>query len=200
MALQTPPIAESDDASPEPRAPRPSGRISAAERRASIAALLADGACIPGDAFAQDLGVSRQVIVQDIAVLRAGGLDIVATVRGYLLAASADPAAVRRVIAVRHGPEDAIAELTALVDTGARVVDVIVAHPVYGELRAELDLRSRRDVQMWAARREETHAHLLSELTDGEHVHTLEADHEQVLDAAEDALRRLQLLVERSDD
>lgn len=149
--------------------------------------------------MAQELGVSRQVIVQDIAVLRAGGLDIVATVRGYLLAPGASPSAARRAVRVRHAPGDAIPELTALVDVGARVVDVIVAHPVYGELRAELDLRSRRDVRLWAERCAETGAHLLSELTGGEHVHTLEADHEPILDAARDALRRLGFLVEPTD-
>ena len=179
--------------------PRPTGRMAASERRASIAHALAEGACVPGDALAREMGVSRQVIVQDIAVLRAGGLDIVATVRGYLLAAPPATSAARRVIAVRHAPERAVEELTALVDTGARVVDVVVVHPVYGELRAELDLRSRRDVQLWAERCAETGAHLLSELTDGTHIHTLEADHEPILDAAEDAIRRLGFLVEPSD-
>ena len=183
----------------EPAPPRSAGRMSSAERRASIGQLLADGACIPGDALARDLGVSRQVIVQDVAVLRAGGLDIVATVRGYVLATSPAPSAARRVVAVHHAPEHAVEELSALVDTGARVVDVVVEHPVYGELRAELDLRSRRDVQLWAERCAETGARLLSELTDGTHVHTLEADHEQILDAAEDALRRLGFLVDPTD-
>lgn len=190
---------EADDV-PVDRPPRTPGRLTAAERRGRIAELLADGSCIAGDALAHDLGVSRQVIVQDIAVLRAGGLDIVATVRGYLLAAGTEATSVRRVAGVQHGPEDAVAELTALVDTGARVVDVIVEHPVYGELRVELDLRSRRDVQLWDQRRRETGARLLCELTNGAHVHTLEADHDAILDAAEDALRRLGFLVEPSDD
>jgi len=178
---------------------RPGGRISAADRRASIAHALEEGACVAGDVLAREMGVSRQVIVQDIAVLRAGGLDVVATVRGYLLAAPSVTSAARRVISVRHAPERAVEELTALVDTGARVVDVIVVHPVYGELRAELDLRSRRDVQLWAERCAETGARLLSELTDGTHIHTLEADHEPILDAAEDALRRIGFLVDASD-
>jgi len=185
---------------PSPAAERSTGRHTAVERRSLIAAALGDGACIAGDALAQELGVSRQVIVQDIAVLRAGGLDVVATVRGYLLAPDAAPTAPRRVIRVRHAPQEAVAELTALVDTGARVVDVVVGHPVYGELRAELDLRSRRDVQLWADRCSATGAHLLSELTDGEHVHTLEADHEPILDAAQEALRHLGFLVGPTDD
>lgn len=178
----------------------PARRLSAPDRRASIAQALANGDCIAGDALAQELGVSRQVIVQDIAVLRASGLDIVATVRGYLLAPAATPAAPRRAVRVRHAPDEAVTELTALVDTGARVVDAIVAHPVYGEIRAELDLRSRRDVQLWAARCLDAGAHLLSELTDGEHVHTLEADHEPILDAAQEALRRLGFLIDPNHD
>jgi len=199
MPTQTRIPAEAASDAPNPRAERSPGRLSAAERRTSIGEALADGACIPGDALAQELGVSRQVIVQDIAVLRAGGLDIVATVRGYLLAPGASPSAPRRTVRVRHAPDEALAELTALVDTGARVVDVSVSHPVYGELRAELDLRSRRDVRLWAERCAEAGAHLLSELTDGEHVHTLEADHDAILDAALDALRRLGHLVEATD-
>ena len=96
-----------------PHRDRPAaGRLSAPERRASIARALADGACIAGDALAQELGVSRQVIVQDIAVLRAGGLDIVATVRGYLLAPAASAlTAPRRAVAVHHGPADTEREL-----------------------------------------------------------------------------------------
>jgi transcriptional regulator of NAD metabolism len=180
-------------------APRHVGRMTATDRRSRIAQALGDGACVSGDALAHELGVSRQVIVQDIAVLRAGGLDVVATVRGYLLAPGASPTAARRVIGVRHRPDQAVEELTALVDTGARVIDVVVEHPVYGELRAELDLRSRRDVQLWAERCATTGARMLSELTDGAHVHTLEADHEQILDAAEDALRRLRFLCEDPD-
>jgi transcriptional regulator of NAD metabolism len=173
--------------------------MTATERRAGIAHALAAGACVAGDTLAREMAVSRQVIVQDVAVLRAGGLDIVATVRGYVLATPAAAGSARRVVAVRHGPERAVDELTALVDTGARVLDAVVAHPVYGELRVELDLRSRRDVQLWAERCARTGARLLSELTDGTHVHTLEADHEQILDAAEDALRRLGFLVDPSD-
>jgi transcriptional regulator of NAD metabolism len=181
-----------------PSVERPAARLSTAERRERIRRDLADGACIAGDAFAHELGVSRQVIVQDIAVLRAGGLDIVATVRGYLLApTSAAETAPRRVVAVQHGPSDTERELTALVDVGVRVLDVVVEHPVYGELRADLDLRSRRDVQLWLGQCRETGARFLSELTDGHHVHTLEADHEPILDAAEDALRTLGFLVER---
>ena len=35
--------------------------------------------------FARDLGVSRQIIVGDVALLRAAGEDIIATSRGYKL-------------------------------------------------------------------------------------------------------------------
>jgi transcriptional regulator of NAD metabolism len=190
-------LAASDQAGPP--AAGHAGRMTASQRRASIAEALGDGACVPGDVLARELGVSRQVIVQDVAVLRAGGLDIVATVRGYLLASPTATLAVRRVVAVRHAPDRAVEELTALVDTGVRVVDVIIEHPVYGELRAELDLRSRRDIQLWVERCQATGAHLLSELTDGTHLHTLEADEESVLDAAEDALRGLGFLLDPTD-
>ncbi len=102
--------------------------------------------------------MSRQAIVHDIAILRAEGAPIVATVRGYLLAA-ADRLPYRGVVAVRHRPEEAEAELTALVDQGVRVIDVIVEHPVYGELRGELHLASRPDVEAWAEATRRAGAH-----------------------------------------
>jgi transcriptional regulator of NAD metabolism len=105
------------------------------------------------------------------------------------------------VVAVRHRPEDAVDELTALVDLGVQIVDVVVEHPVYGELRVELRLASRADVEAWAQATSESGAHLLSELTGGVHLHTLEADVPERLDRAKAALARLGFLVDdrRSD-
>jgi hypothetical protein len=118
----------------------------------------------------------------------------VATIRGYLLAAPV-PRGARAVVAVRHGPEDAVAELNALVDLGLRVRDVIVEHAVYGELRVELRLASRADVDAWATATARSGAHLLSELTEGVHLHTVEADDPARLAAARSALERLGFLL-----
>lgn len=174
--------------------------LPSAERRAELRRLLeAAGQPIPGDALAERFGVSRQAIVHDVALLRAEGAPIVATVRGYLLAPAAGGAAHRAVVAVRHRPEETEAELTALVDHGVRVVDVVVEHPVYGELRGELQLASRSDVEAWAEATRRAGAHLLSELTEGVHLHTLETDDPARLERARAALGRLGFLLDGSD-
>ena len=143
---------------------------------------------VAGTALARELGVSRQAIVQDVAILRAAGVPIVATVRGYLLTPAPGAHAHRLVVAVRHAPAQAQDELLAIVDVGVRVVDVAVDHPVYGELRGPLLLESPADVRAWAKATAETRAHLLSELTDGVHLHTLESSDPDRLRRAASAL------------
>jgi transcriptional regulator of NAD metabolism len=162
-----------------------------AERRQQIVALLGEAALgLTGAELAQRLGVSRQIIVQDVAVLRAAGEEILATPQGYVLAGRLRGAAYRRVVACRHTREQVEDELTALVDAGVTVVDVIVEHPLYGELRAPLWLRSRADVANFMAQLERTRANLLSSLTNGVHLHTLAAAGPAALEAARQALAR----------
>ena len=165
--------------------------MTAADRRRSILEVLTASGVVAGDTLAARFGVSRQAIVHDIAILRAAGAPIVATIRGYLLTATATPEWQRTTVAVRHRPSDAVNELRAIVDLGVRVLDVVVEHPVYGELRAELQLASRSDVDAWAEVTIESGAHLLSELTDGVHLHTLEASAPEQLAAANAVLGRL---------
>jgi transcriptional regulator of NAD metabolism len=167
-------------------------RLGGEARRAAMLRTLDAGIVMPGDRLAARFGVSRQAIVHDVAVLRAAGAPIVATVRGYVLASAGRSSAV---VAVRHAPEEAIEELTAIVDLGVEVVDVVVEHPVYGELRTELRLASRADVAAWAEATARTGAHLLSELTGGIHLHTLEATDPARLGAARAALARLGFLL-----
>jgi len=163
--------------------------LPAAARRAQLLAVLeATGAPVAGDALAERFGISRQAIVHDVAILRAAGEPIVATVRGYLLATAAGRLAHRRVVAVRHGPEEAEAELLALVDLGVRVVDVVVEHPVYGELRGQLQLASPADVRAWAEATRSSGVRLLSELTEGIHLHALEAPTGALLERARSVL------------
>jgi hypothetical protein len=184
-ATGTRPRATGAQAKPEARP------LAAPDRRRAILTELEASGVVPGDVLAERFGVSRQAIVHDVAILRASGAPIVATVRGYLLAPHDGPDRPRIVVAVRHRPDDAVGELTALVDLGVRVVDVVVEHPVYGELRAELHVTSRADVEAWAESTRQAGAHLLSELTDGVHLHTLEADVPERLAMAEAALDRL---------
>ena len=87
---------------------------------------------VSASTLAGQLSVSRQIIVGDIALLRAGGADILATPRGYCLQNAAAAGLTRRV-AVRHDEAGMEAELNTMVDNGCTVVDVIVEHPLYGE-------------------------------------------------------------------
>ena len=159
-------------------------RDPAARREAILGRLAEADGPVSGDALAERFKTSRQAIVHDVAVLRAAGAPIVATVRGYLLVPRPERTAHRAVVAVRHRPADAADELLALVDLGVRVVDVVVEHPLYGELRGELHLASPADVRAWLEATAARGAHLLSELTDGIHLHTLEAPTEQALERA----------------
>ena len=148
---------------------------------------------LPAGELAARFGVSRQVIVQDVAVLRAAGQPVIATSRGYIVQSAGGHQAL---IAVRHGPEAVATELYALVDAGVRVLDVVVEHPLYGELRGSLFLASRADVDEWLARAQGCGAHLLSEVTNGHHFHTLESDRPAAIERARARLRQLNILVE----
>lgn len=178
------PLVRTDDPATTPLRTTDPGADTPARRRALLDLLAAEGGPVTGEALAERFGVSRQAIVHDVAILRAAGEPIVATVRGYLLAPAAGRLACRTVVAVRHRPDVAEDELLALVDLGIRVIDVTVEHPLYGELRGELHLASPADVRAWAQATRRSGVHLLSELTDGVHLHTLEAPSEELLGRA----------------
>src|SRR5947209_1309616 len=100
---------------------------------------------ISGNELAEALCVSRQIVVQDCAILRAAGQDVIATPRGYTV--PPEPANIRAVIASRHDRDRTGVELRTMVDHGLKVIDVIVEHPLYGELRGPLMISSREDVR-----------------------------------------------------
>jgi uncharacterized protein len=129
---------------------------------------------VHGDDLARQFRVSRQCLVQDVAVLRAAGVEILSTPQGYRLP-QGKPAGYRATLACRHTPEQTEQELNILVDHGVRVLDVVVEHPLYGELRGSLTIESRADVQDFLRRWRHTRASLLSSLTRGVHLHTVEA-------------------------
>lgn len=139
--------------------------------------------------------MSRQVIVQDVAILRAAGERLLATPQGYLLE-RASSRGLLAVLAVRHGREQTVDELDVLVDLGLEVVDVVVEHPIYGELRGLLHLRSREDVARFLRRFDESGARLLSETTGGLHLHTVRAPRRELIAQARADLRRRGYLVE----
>ena len=145
-------------------------------------------------ALARELNVSRQVIVGDVALLRAGGLDITATPRGYLL--PRPPAGVVRTFACRHRADQMEEELNAMVDQGCAVLDVIVEHPVYGQLTGPLQLSSRYDVGQFITRCTESDARPLSDLTGGIHLHTLSCPDEDAFRRVREVLGTLGVLWE----
>lgn len=150
---------------------------------------------VTGSDLARRLGVTRQVIVQDIALLRAQGAEVLSTPRGYLLA-SGRTGPGRAVLACRHTREQVEEELRALVEAGLKVVDVVVEHPLYGELRGLLMLATLEDVGWFLGRLRATGSALLAELTGGVHLHTVEFTDPLALERARSALRRLGFLLE----
>ncbi|MGI5835016.1 MAG: 3H domain-containing protein [Chloroflexota bacterium] len=167
------------------------------ERRQRILKMLSDvSRPLSGTELAQQLNISRQTVVQDISLLRARGEPIVATARGYLMATALLPSCQRALLAVKHAPEETEEELSLLLDMGLRVVDVQVDHPVYGEIRGMLMLDSRDDLREWLKEIRQKRVRLLSELTEGVHLHTVEAPRADLLERARTALRERGFLFE----
>ncbi|WP_096201444.1 transcription repressor NadR [Bacillus sp. FJAT-45350] len=146
---------------------------------------------ITGNELAEKTNVSRQVIVQDISILKARNHDILATSQGYIyLQGNLEKEKHKKVIACKHHPEDTKKELMIIVDHGVTVKDVTIEHPVYGDLTGSLMLSNRRDVEQFIQKMEQTKASLLSELTEGVHLHTLEATTKEQLTEAVLALNK----------
>jgi len=167
------------------------------ERRAYIIHLLKSSKVpIRGKTLAEKTNVSRQVIVTDIALLKTGNEPIIGTNRGYLfIHDEATTKMHRRVIVCNHTPEQTKSELETIVDFGVTVIDVIVEHPFYGDLTGSLMISSRFDVEQFMSVISTQEASLLSVLTGGVHVHTIEADSVEKLDAACSALKKLGFLL-----
>ena len=128
----------------------------------------------------------------DVALLRAGGADIAATPRGYVL--PRDSAALLRTVACVHDREGMARELEIMVDQGCQVVDVVVEHPIYGQLAGQLHLSSRYDVQEFIRSVSKNQANLLSDLTGGIHLHTLRCPSEEAFQRVRAALDEAGLL------
>lgn len=165
------------------------------ERRGRLMELLG-GARDPlsGAALGRELGVSRQIVVQDIALLRSSGARIVSTSRGYLMEGAGRPS---RTFKVRHSPDQTADELACVVDLGGRVEDISVNHRTYGRIAAPLGIGSRRDIDRFLSEIASGASSLLMTVTDGYHFHRVSADSESVLDDIESALRARGYIVER---
>ena len=166
----------------------------ASRRQAILDRLRTADRPVSASALAAGLNVSRQIIVGDIALLRAGGAEISATPRGYVLPRATD--GITRTIACRHTLAQTGQELDILVDNGCTVLDVIVEHPVYGQLTGQLQISSRYDVEQFLARIRDSDAAPLSMLTGGLHLHTLCCAHEDAYTRACAALKAAGLLLD----
>lgn len=147
------------------------------ERREQIKSILScSKSAVSAGRLSERLGVSRQIIVGDVALLRASGCKIDATPRGYVLRAEdkLPVSADRAVIVSRHDSRRTEEELNILVDNGCKVIDVTVEHPVYGQLTGLLEIASRYDVRNFMSKIAKAGVHSLCELTDGVHIHTIE--------------------------
>lgn len=151
-------------------------RVGTTSRRNSISKLL-DQATQPisASALADKFHVSRQIIVGDVALLRASGVPVVATPRGYLLERPANTSSsFDYTIACHHdNNQQLLQELYVVVDHGATMIDVIVEHPVYGQLVGQLQISSRFDADRFISALASSEASPLSQLTGGIHLHTI---------------------------
>lgn len=164
------------------------------ERRKKILELIRQSKnALSGKTLGIKTGVSRQVVVQDIALLRTEGYPIVSTARGYILD---EPSLSTRLFKVCHTTEQTEDELTTIVDLGGSIIDVIVNHRIYGKVTAPLSIKNRRDVQDFMHNIKSGKSTPLLNVTSGYHFHHVAAEHEYILDEIEDALRKKQFLTE----
>ena len=161
------------------------------QRRNQILTILqSENQPLSGTELAKRLGVSRQVIVQDIALLRAVNRNILSTNKGYILYHKEDAEKkVKRTVKVCHTSEQIQEELYTIVDNGGSVLDVVVEHEIYGQITADLIIHNRADVDAFVDKVEKHRTKPLNALTDGIHFHTIEADEEEILDRIVNQLR-----------
>lgn len=164
-------------------------------RNRILADLEISSTTIKGSDLAKTYGVSRQVVVQDVALLRATGAPIVSTADGYIIY-SANVNSCKRVFCVTHNDVELEEELLIFVDNGGHVLNIIVEHVVYGEIVVDLHLKTRRQVNTFIEKTSGNDFTPLMVLTKGNHYHTIEAESEIILDAIEEELKVKGFLVE----
>lgn len=147
---------------------------------------------LSGTKLAEACDVSRQVIVQDIALIRASGYDILSTNRGYIIQ---EQQSFRRTFKVQHTEEQVEEEMNAIVDFGGKLINVSVNHRVYGHMEAELNIGSRRKVNEFMEDIKSGKSSPLMKITSNYHYHVVEAESEEVLDEIEAMLEKKGILI-----
>lgn len=171
--------------------------MTSTERRAQIERILNEETeAISGSTLAERFSVSRQVIVGDIALMRASGLKISATPRGYIMVKENRTPKNVYTIVCKHSDKNMAKELYAVVDNGGAVLDITVEHAFYGQIVGELQIFSRYDVDLFLEKIERNKAEPLSKLTGGIHLHTIEYKDKESLERILQALRKDEILIE----
>ncbi|MCR5495923.1 MAG: transcription repressor NadR [Treponema sp.] len=166
-------------------------------RRLSILEILLNSKeAVSGSELSKRLGVSRQVIVNDIALLRASHPDLIATNSGYLMIKAASTC---RIFKVKHTDEQTEDELNIMVELGGTVLDVYVEHKVYGTISAPLNIKCRRDIENFMEDLKSGVSTPLKNITKGYHYHTVEARSEEILDEIQNKLQERGYLIESVD-
>lgn len=156
-------------------------------RKAIVNLLLSSTEAIPGGKLSEEFGVSRQIIVQDITVLKGLGYEILSTHNGYIIQKSP---LKERVFKVYHTTEQTEDELNTIVKLGGTVVDVFVWHKVYGKMTAPLNIFSSLHIKQFIEGVRSGKSSELMNITGGYHYHTVRADSEEVLDRIQSALEK----------
>ena len=171
--------------------------MSGQKRREEILKILRDSTePVAGAELAKMLDVSRQVIVQDMALIRANGTIVMSTNRGYVVQEDKE---ARRVFKVIHTDDQVEEELNLYVDHGAKVEDVFVFHKAYGVIKATMNIKSRRDVKKYMNDISSGKSTNLMKLTSNYHYHTIMAEDEQTLDIIQEELARKGFLAKLQD-
>ena len=151
---------------------------------------------VAGTELAKRLQVSRQIIVQDMALIRANGVEILSTNRGYMIQ---EEKTASRVFKVIHTDEQVEEELNLFVDHGGKVEDVFVFHKVYGVIKAGMNIKSRKDVRKYMEDISGGKSTQLKNLTSGYHYHTITAEDEQTLNQIQEELHQRGFLAKLQD-
>ena len=168
--------------------------MKAHERRAEILSLIGNSQNpVAANFLSEKYSVSRQVIVQDIAILRAQGYGVISTNRGYVLGSGLR---AERVFKCRHTLQELVDESEIIISRGGRVEDITVNHRVYGKISARLELSTLRHAEELYRSLVSGASKPLMSVTDGYHYHTVSGENEQTLDEIEKALREKGYLIE----
>ena len=164
----------------------------AERRKAIINLLLSRKEPISGSELSNEFGVSRQIIVQDISVLKGLGCEIISTNQGYIIQKSP---LCERVLKLRHNTDETECELASIVELGGTIVDVFVRHKVYGKIEAPLNIATELQIKHFIEGVRSGKSTELLTITSGYHYHTIRAESEEVLDLIQNKLKELKYLV-----